>query len=73
LQKGNRVLDVAARKQCAPRCANRAATRKATATGLGAWWNAGASHMHAAVNNGVLATWGLRSLLDQHRAMQRSM
>lgn len=50
--------------------ANRA--RKATATGLGAWWNAGASHMHAAVNNRVLASWGLRSLLDQHRAMQRS-
>ena len=46
--------------------------RKATATGLGAWWNAGASHMHAAVNNRVLAPWGLRSLLDQHRAMQRS-
>ena len=46
--------------------------RKATATGLGAWWNAGASHMHAAVNNGVLAEWGLRSLLDQLRAMQRS-
>jgi group II intron reverse transcriptase/maturase len=46
--------------------------RKATATGLGAWWNAGASHMHAAVNNRVLASWGLRSLLDQHRVMQRS-
>jgi RNA-directed DNA polymerase len=46
--------------------------RKATATGLGAWWNAGASHMHAAVNNHVLAKWGLWSLLDQHRAMQRS-
>jgi group II intron reverse transcriptase/maturase len=49
-----------------------ARARKATATGLGAWWNAGASHMHAAINNGVLAAWGLRSLLDQHRAMQRS-
>jgi RNA-directed DNA polymerase len=46
--------------------------RKATATGLGAWWNAGASHMHAAVNNRVLAEWGLQSLLDQLRAMQRS-
>jgi len=45
---------------------------KATATGLGAWWNAGASHMHAAINNRVLAEWGLQSLLDQHRAMQRS-
>jgi RNA-directed DNA polymerase len=49
-----------------------ARARKATATGLGAWWNAGASHMHAAVNNRVLAEWGLRSLLDQLRAMQRS-
>jgi group II intron reverse transcriptase/maturase len=46
--------------------------RKATATGLGAWWNAGASHMHAAINNRVFAEWGLRSLLDQLRAMQRS-
>ena len=46
--------------------------RKATATGHGAWWNAGASHMHAAVNNRVLASWGLRSLLKQHQAMQRS-
>ncbi len=43
--------------------------RKATATGLGAWWNAGASHMHAAVNNRVFAEWGLRTLLDQLRAM----
>jgi RNA-directed DNA polymerase len=49
-----------------------ARARKATATGLGAWWNAGASHMHAAVNNRVLTEWGLRSLLDQLRAMQRS-
>jgi RNA-directed DNA polymerase len=46
--------------------------RKATATGLGAWWNAGASHMHAAINNRVLAEWGLRTLLDQLRALQRS-
>lgn len=46
--------------------------RKATATGLGAWWNAGASHRHAAIHNWLLAEWGLRSLLDQLRAMQRS-
>jgi len=32
--------------------------RKATATGRGAWWNAGASHMHAAVTNRLLAEWG---------------
>jgi RNA-directed DNA polymerase len=38
--------------------------RKATATGRGAWWNAGASHMHAAVTNRFLAQWGLLSLLD---------
>jgi len=38
--------------------------RKATATGLGAWWNAGASHMHAAITNRLLAKWGLLSLLD---------
>jgi RNA-directed DNA polymerase len=49
-----------------------ARARKATATGLGAWGNAGASHMPAAVNNRVLSEWGLRSLLDQWRAMQRS-
>jgi len=45
---------------------------KATATGRGAWWNAGASHMHAAVTNQLLAAWGLLSLLDQRRAGQRS-
>jgi RNA-directed DNA polymerase len=46
--------------------------QKATATGRGAWWNAGASHMHAAVTNRLLAEWGLLSLLDQLRAGQRS-
>ena len=46
--------------------------RKATAPGRGAWWNAGASHMHAAVNNRVLAEWGLLSLLDQLRDLERS-
>ena len=40
-----------------------ARARKATATGRGAWWNAGASHMHAAVNNRLLAVWGL---LNRH-------
>ena len=39
--------------------------RKATATGRGAWWNAGASHRHAAITNRLLAQWGLPSLLDQ--------
>ncbi len=46
--------------------------RKATATGRGAWWNTGASHMHAAVHNRVLAAWGLLRLLTQLRALQRS-
>jgi RNA-directed DNA polymerase len=46
--------------------------RKATATGRGAWWNTGASHMHAAVNNRVIAAWGLLRLLTQLRALQRS-
>jgi len=46
--------------------------RKATATGRAAWWNAGASHMHAAITNRVLAQWGLLSLLGQLRVWQRS-
>ena len=46
--------------------------RKATATGRGAWWNAGASHMHSAVNNRLLTEWGLLNLLTQLRALQRS-
>jgi hypothetical protein len=29
-------------------------------------------YMHVAINNRILASWGLRTLLDQHRAMQRS-
>ena len=49
-----------------------ARARKATATGRGAWWNAGASHMHAAVNNRLLAVWGLLNLLTQLRDLQRS-
>ena len=49
-----------------------ARARQATATGRGAWWNAGASHMHAAVNNRLLAVWGLLNLLTQLRDLQRS-
>lgn len=45
--------------------------RKATATGRGAWWNAGASHMHAAITNRLLAQWGLLSLLGQLQTRQR--
>jgi RNA-directed DNA polymerase len=39
--------------------------RKATATGRKAWWNAGSSHMHAAIPKRLLAQWGLLSLLQQ--------
>jgi RNA-directed DNA polymerase len=49
-----------------------ARARKVTATGRGAWWHAGASHMYAAVTNRLLAEWGLLSLLDQLRAWQGS-
>jgi group II intron reverse transcriptase/maturase len=31
--------------------------RKATATGLGAWWNAGASHMHTCTRPSTTASW----------------
>ena len=44
---------------------------KASASnGRGPWWNAGASHMHAAVPTAVLRGWGLVSLLDEHRRLQ---
>jgi RNA-directed DNA polymerase len=46
--------------------------QQATATGRGAWWNAGAAHLHAAVPHRFLAAWGLLSLLDQLRAGPRS-
>jgi RNA-directed DNA polymerase len=46
--------------------------RKATATGRGAWWKAGASHRHAAVNTRVLAAWGLVRLRAQRRDLERS-
>ena len=46
--------------------------RKATATGRGAWWKAGASHRPAAGNKRVLAEWGLWSLLEQRRDLERS-
>lgn len=35
-------------------------------TGRGPWWNAGASHMHAAVPTRVLRALGLVSLLTEH-------
>jgi RNA-directed DNA polymerase len=40
--------------------------------GRGPWWNAGASHLHAAVPTRWLTQLGLPSLLDEHRRLQRS-
>jgi RNA-directed DNA polymerase len=38
--------------------------------GRGPWWNAGASHMHAAVPTAALRHWGLLRLVDEHRRLQ---
>jgi RNA-directed DNA polymerase len=38
--------------------------------GHGPWWNAGASHMHAAVPTRFLTQLGLSSLLQTHRRLQ---
>jgi RNA-directed DNA polymerase len=40
--------------------------------GHGPWWNAGASHLHAAVPTRWLTQLGLPSLLDEHRRLQCS-
>ena len=40
--------------------------------GRGPWWNAGASHMHAAVPTAVLRQLGLLSLLDEHQRLARA-
>lgn len=40
--------------------------------GHGPWWNAGASHMHAAVPTAVLRRLGLLSLLDEHQRLARA-
>ena len=41
--------------------------------GHGPWWNAGASHMHAAVPTAVLRQLGLLSLLDEHQRLARAL
>jgi RNA-directed DNA polymerase len=41
--------------------------------GHGPWWNAGASHMHAAVSRAVMRRWGLLSLVDEHRRLQGAL
>ena len=40
--------------------------------GHGPWWNAGASHMHAAVPTATLRQLGLLSLLDEHQRLTRA-
>lgn len=40
--------------------------------GRGPWWNAGASHMHAAVPTATLRQLGLLSLFEEHRRLQRA-
>ena len=73
IRRKKRVLEHAARsRKMVAQGLEAARARKATATGRGAWWNAGASHMHAAVNNRLLAVWGLLNLLTQLRDLQRS-
>jgi RNA-directed DNA polymerase len=47
--------------------------KKAAAGGRGPWYNAGASHMHAAVPNRLLTEWGLLSLLHRHRQAHLSL
>jgi RNA-directed DNA polymerase len=46
--------------------------RTSAFNGRGPWWNAGASHMHAAVPTAVLRQLGLLSLLDEHQRLARA-
>lgn len=46
--------------------------RASTFNGRGPWWNAGASHMHAAVPTAVFRQLGLLSLLDEHQRLIRA-
>ncbi len=41
--------------------------------GRGTWWNAGSSHMNAALPTALLRRWGLVSLLEEHRRLARSL
>jgi RNA-directed DNA polymerase len=49
-----------------------ARARASAFNGRGPWWNAGASHMHAAVPSAALRQLGLLSLLDEHRRLMRA-
>jgi RNA-directed DNA polymerase len=44
--------------------------RLSALNGRGPWWNAGASHMHAAVSTAALRQLGLLSLLDEHQRLR---
>jgi RNA-directed DNA polymerase len=46
-----------------------ARARASAFNGRGPWWNAGASHMHAAVPTAMLRQLGLLSLLDEHQRL----
>lgn len=47
--------------------------RASAFNGRGPWWNAGASHMHAAVPTAALRQLGLLSLLDEHQRLARAL
>ena len=49
-----------------------ARARASAFNGRGPWWNAGASHMHAAMPNATLRQLGLLSLLDEHQRLARA-
>ena len=49
-----------------------ARARASACNGRGPWWNAGASHMHAAVPSAGLRRLGLLSLLDEHQRLTRA-
>lgn len=46
---------------------------KSSVNGRGHWWNAGASHMNAALPKARFDQWGLVSVLDTVRRLQRVM
>ena len=47
-----------------------AQARESAGNGRGPWWNAGASHMHAAFPKSYFDRCGLLSLLEQRRRFQ---
>jgi RNA-directed DNA polymerase len=57
------------RKELAKRGLDDARAAASAGNGRGPWWNAGASHMHQAVPTSELRSWGLISLLEEHRRL----